>query len=355
MSVNGSLSGDLTTTQTAFSAKKLLERATPYCILAQTGDVRPHPGNSTKTMNMRRYKFAPNTNKFTALGVPVSAAGFTLSEGVTPALLDLVVENFDVTLQQYGLVTGVTDVVEDTQIDDVLAEIYGGLGEVAGPMIEMMQWEAIRTGATVVKLTGGVAAENLIVAAIGMGEIRSAVRTLRANHAKFISNVVKSDVRWGTQAIEPAFVAVINSDLEGTIRKQFGDNFTPVARYGSGATVLEGEFGKAENVRFLSSSLVGKRANAGAAVGTAANLLSDNGTNVNLYDVIVMGKGAWVGTALKGMYAVSPVLIRAKPSESDPLAQRSKAGFKTMQAAIVTQPAHIVKIVTGALKDSLLS
>lgn len=355
MSVNGSTSGDLNVTQQAYSAKKLLERATPYCILQQTGEMKPHPANNTKTLNMRRYKFAPNTNKFSALGVPLSATGFALTEGVTPALLDLVVENFDVTLQQYGLVTGVTDIVEDTHIDDVLADIYGGLGEVAGPMIEMMQWEAIRTGATVVKLAGGVASEALIVAAIGMGEIRSAVRTLRANHAKFISNVVHSDVRWGTQAIEPAFIAVINSDLEGTIRKQFGDNFTPVAKYGNGASVLEGEFGKAENVRFLSSSLVGKRANAGAAVGTAANLLSDNGVNVNLYDVIVMGKGAWVGTALKGLYAVSPVLVRAKPSESDPLAQRSKAGFKTMQAAIVTQPAHMVKIVTGALKDSLLS
>ena len=86
--------------------------------------------------------------------------------------------------------------------------------------------------------------------------------------------------------------------------------------------------------------VVGKRANVGAVVGTAANLLSDNGTNVNLYDVIVMGKGAWVGTALKGMFAVSPVLVRAKPSDSDVLAQRSKAGFKTMQSAVVTQPAH---------------
>ena len=355
MSTYGSTSGDLTITQTAHSAKKLLERAAPYCILAQTGEMRQHAANQTKTMNIRRYKFAPNSNKFSALGVPVNASGFVLTEGVSPTLLDIVVENYDVTLQQYGAATGVTDVVDDTAIDDVLTEIYGNLGEVAGPMIEMMQWEVIRTGSTIVKLAGGVGAENLIVAALGLGEIRSAVRALRANHAKFITNVVKSDVKWGTQAIEPAFIAVVNSDLEGTIRKQFGDAFTPVARYGAGATILEGEFGKAENVRFLSSSLVGKRANVGATVGTAANLLSDNGTNVNLYDVIVMGKGAWVGTALKGMFAVSPVLVRAKPSDSDVLAQRSKAGFKTMQSAVVTQPAHMVKIVAGALKDSLLA
>ena len=241
--------GDLTITQAAYSARQLLERATPYCILQQTGQMKPLPGNNTKTISMRRYKFAVNTNKFSALGVPMTASGFELTEGVTPAQLDIAVENFDLTLKQYGLVTGVTDVVDDAHIDPVLQEIYGGLGEVSGPIVEMMQWEAIRTGSTNVKLAGGVGAENLIVAALSLGELRAAVRNLRGNHARFITKVVKSDVKWGSQAIEPAFIAVFHSDLEGTIRKQFGDAFTPVARYGSGATVLQGEFGKAENVR----------------------------------------------------------------------------------------------------------
>ncbi len=347
--------GSITPTQAAYSAKVLLERAVPFLILEQIGQMKPLPANNTKTISMRRYKFAPNSSKFSALGVPLTASGFALTEGVTPTQLDIAVENFDLTLQQYGLVTGVTDVVDDAHIDPVLSEIYGGLGEVSGPIVEMMQWEAIRTGSTNVKLAGGVGSEATIVAALSLGELRAAVRNLRGNHARFITKTVKSDVKWGTQAIEPAFVAIVHSDLEGTIRKQFGDAFTPVAKYGAGATVLQGEFGKAENVRFLSSTLVGKRANAGAAVGTATNLLSDGGTTVNLYDVIVLGADAWCGVALKGEYAVTPTLVRAKPSESDPLAQRSKAGFKTMQGAIVTQPAHTCKIICGALKDSLLA
>lgn len=346
--------GDLTVTQAAHSAKKLLERATPYLVLQQTGDTRPLPSNSTKTLNMRRYKLAPNTGKFSALGVPLSHTGFVLSEGVTPAAMDISVENFDLTLQQYGMVVSTSDVVDETHIDPVLDEIYGGLGEVSGPMIEYMQWEAVRTGSTNVRLAGGVGAEASIVAPVSIGEIRAAVRNLRANHARFITKTVKSDVRWGTQSIEPAFIAVINSDLEGTIRKQFGADFTPVSDYGAGATVLQGEFGKVENVRFVSSSIVGKRPNAGAAVGTATNLLSDNATNVNLYDIVIFGANAWCGVALKNEFAVVPTLVRAKPSESDPLGQRSKAGFKTMQGAIVTQPAHTVKIVCGALKDTLL-
>ena len=346
--------GDLSTTQAAYSSRKLLERATPYCILQQTGDAKPLPGSSTKTINFRRLRFATNGGKFSATGVPADHNGFLLTEGVTPASLDLVMENYDLTLQQYGMVTGVTDVVDETHIDNVLEEIYGGLGEVHGPVMEMMQWELLRTGTTNVTLAGGVGSEAAIASPLSLAELRGAVRNLRGNHARFITKTVTSDVKWGTQAIEPAFVAVINSDLEGTIRKQFGIEFTPVAKYGSGATVLQGEFGKAENVRFLSSTLIGKRPNAGAAVGSAPNLLSDNGVNVNLYDILIFGQNAWVGVALKGSFAVTPTLVKAKPSESDPLAQRSKAGFKTMQGAKVTQPAHIRKIICGALKDSLL-
>jgi N4-gp56 family major capsid protein len=144
-------------------------------------------------------------------------------------------------------------------------------------------------------------------------------------------------------------VAICHSDLEGSIREQLGTAFTPVADYGSGATVLQGEFGNFENVRFLSSSLLGKRANAGGAISSHTTLLSDGGTLANLYDVMVFAADAWCGVALKGEFAVHPTMVRATPSDSDALAQRSKAGYKTMQGAKVTQPAHIKKIVTGAL------
>ena len=70
--------------------------------------------------------------------------------------------------------------------------------------------------------------------------------------------------------------------------------------------------------------------------------------------MLVFGADAWAGVALKGEYAVTPTMVRAQASDSDPLAQRSKAGYKTMQSVKVLQPAHIKKIVTGAFKDSQL-
>jgi len=349
----------ITPTQQAFSCKTLLERALPFLILEQIGQLKPLPAHQTKTMNFRRHKLTAVASQVGANGEVLQAgalSAFVLTEGTTPTELATSMENIDVTLAQYGAVVSVTDQVDDTHIDNVLEEYMGILGENAGQVIELMRWIGIAGAAGVnVLFTNGVAGDSTVATAFGPKELRAAVRSIRANHGRPITKVVKSNVNYGTQAIEPAFIAVVHSDLEGSIRKNLGANFTPVADYGSNASILQGEFGNFENVRFLSSSLMGKRPNAGGLAATHTTLHSDNATNVNLYDVLVFAADAWAGVALKGAYGVQPTMVRATESDSDPLAQRSKAGYKTMQAVKVLQPAHIKKIVTGAFNDANLA
>lgn len=335
--------GDITPTQAAHSAKELLKRAIPYMVLEQIGNLKALPSNSTKTINYRRHK----------LPIPTDATGFVLTEGTTPASKVATMENVDLTLVQYGAVLETTDVVEDTHIDNVLSEYMGLLGENAGQVIELMRWEAIRTGtAANVILAGGAANEGAITGALLKVDLRAALRSIRANHGRPISQIIKSDVRFNTESVEAAYVAIVHSDLEGTIRDTFGSSFTPVADYGSGAKVLDGEFGNFENIRFVSTALLGKRVGTTGfpTVAAAPTLLSDNGTHANLYDVIVFAADAWIGVALKGEHAVHPTMVSAKPSDSDPLGQRRKCGYKTMQNARVTQVAHVKRIVCGALK-----
>ena len=337
--------GDITPTQAAHSAKELLKRAIPYMVLEQIGNLKALPSNSTKTINFRRHK----------LPIPTDVTGFVLTEGTTPASKVATMENVDLTLVQYGAVLETTDVVEDTHIDNVLSEYMGLLGENAGQVIELMRWEAIRTGtAANVILAGGVGTEASIVAGLLRADLRAALRSIRANHGRPISQIIKSDVRFNTESVEAAYVAIVHSDLEGTIRDTFGSSFTPVADYGSGAKVMQGEFGNFENIRFISTALLGKRVGTTGfpTVAAAPTLLSDNGTHANLYDVIVFAADAWIGVALKGEHAVHPTMVSAKPSDSDPLGQRRKCGYKTMQNAKVTQVAHVKRIVCGALKSA---
>lgn len=335
--------GDITPTQAAHSAKELLKRAIPYMVLEQIGNLKALPSNSTKTINFRRHK----------LPIPTTAAGNVLAEGTTPVSKVATMENVDLTLVQYGAVLETTDVVEDTHIDNVLSEYMGLLGENAGQVIELMRWEALVAGtAANVVLAGGAASEAAITGALLKVDLRAALRSIRANHGRPISQIIKSDVRFNTESVEAAYVAIVHSDLEGTIRDTFGASFTPVADYGSGAKVMQGEFGNFENIRFISTALLGKRSGTTGfpTVAAAPTLLSDNGTHANLYDVIVFAADAWIGVALKGEHAVHPTMVGAKPSDSDPLAQRRKCGYKTMQNAKVTQVAHLKRIVCGALK-----
>lgn len=312
-------------------------------VLEQFGNLKPLPANNTKTIDFRRHK----------LPIPTDAAGNVLAEGQTPASKVATMESIPLTLTQYGAVLATTDVVEETHIDDVLKEYMGMLGENAGQIVELMRWDAIRTTAAVnTILANFVGTEALVATTITKVEMRAALRSVRAQHGRPITQLVKSDVRWGTQACEPAYVLVCHSDLEGSIRESLGTGFTPVADYGSGATVLQGEFGNFENIRFVTTALLGKRANAGGLAATHTTLLSDNGTNVNLYDMLLFAADAWAGVALKGEFAVTPTMVSNKPTDSDPLGQRRKCGYKTMQGCVVTQPAHVKKIVVGALKTA---
>lgn len=345
--------GDITPTQAAFSNLKVLERATPYEVLGQLGQMKTLPARSTKTIDFRRHRLAASAN-VDAHGAALNHTGFLATEGVTPTAIATTMDSVNVTLAQYIAIVQWSDVIDDTHIDDVLTEYMGSLGELGGQIVEFMRWEAIRTGTTFTRLAGGVGAENLIVAPAGIAEFRAAIRTLRANHAKKIGTLRRAGMQWGSEALEASFAMVMHTDLEGTVRKVLGAQFTPVADYAPGAQVLVGEFGNFEDVRFISSDMIGKRANAGATVGTAPNLFSDNATNVNLYDMVLMGADAWGSIALRGEHAVTPMLVKARPSDSDPAAQRNKASIKLMQAAKVLQPAHMVKIVTGAYSDAQL-
>lgn len=346
--------GDITPTQAAFSVRQTLDRAKGYLVLEPFGQMKTLPERSTKTMDFRRHKLAASAN-IDSHGNAKNHTGFLVpTEGVTPPSISTTMDSVTVSMQQYIAIVEWSDVVDDTHIDDILAEYMGSLGDLAGQIVEFLRWEAIRTGATFVKLAGGVGAEASIVAPAGKAEIRAAIRTLRSNHAMRISGMTPAGVAYGSQSLEPSFVMVMHTDMEGTVRKVLGTDFTPVSDYGPGAQRLMGEFGNFEDVRFVSSDLVGKRANAGATVGAAPNLFSDNGVNVNLYDMVLMGKDAWGGMALRGDFAVQPMLVKAKPSDSDPAAQRNKASIKMLQAAKVLQPAHLVKIVTGAYSDAQL-
>ena len=319
--------GDITPRTAAYAEKELLKRGLPYLVLEKFGQAKSLPSNSTKVEKFRRYNALSNT--------PVA-----LTEGVTPASQTLTVTDVTATLVQYGGLVGISDVIIDTHEDNTLNEAVVLLGEQAAQMIEKMRFGVIKAGTNV--LFGNGAIRTAVNTAITTAMQRKAVRSLKRQNARPITTIVRSTPSYGTENVAPGFVGLCHPDLEGDIRSMTG--FVPAEKYGS-ITPWENELGKVDDVRYVTSSIFEPWADAGGAKGT---MLSTTGTLADVYPVIYLGRDAYGIIALKGQYAVTPMVVNPKPSDSDPLAQRGSVSWKAMQSCVLLNDLWIARLEVSA-------
>lgn len=319
--------GDISPRTAAYAEKELLKRGLPYLVLEKFGQAKSLPENSTKVIKFRRYNALPNTPT-------------TLTEGVTPAGQTLAVTDVTATLAQYGDKVTITDVILDTHEDPTLNESVALLGEQAAQMIEKMRFGVLKAGTNVLYANG--AGRNAVNTAITLTLQRRAVRALKRQNARFITSIVRSTPSFGTENVAPGFVALIHPDLEADVRGLTG--FVPAEKYGT-ITPWENELGKCEDVRYVSSTIFEPWADAGGAKGT---MLSTSGTSADVYPVLFVARDAYGIVALKGMYALTPMVVNPKPSDSDPLAQRGHVAWKAMQTCTILNDAWMVRAEVAA-------
>ena len=319
--------GDISPRTAAYAEKELLKRGIPYLVLEKFGQAKPLPEGNSKTIKFRRYTALPNT--------PVA-----LTEGVTPVGQTLAATDVTATLSQYGDKITITDVILDTHEDPVLNESVALLGEQAAQMIEKMRYGVLKAGTSVQYANG--AQRDAVNTALTITVQRRCTRALKRQNGRAITTVVRSTPAYGTEAVAPSFIGLCHPDLEGDIRSLAG--FVPVEKYGT-LTPYENEIGKCEDVRYLSSTIFEPLANAGGAKGT---MLSTAGTNADVYPVLYLARDAYGIVALKGMWAVTPMVVNPKPSDSDPLAQRGHCGWKAMQTAVILNDAWMCRAEVAA-------
>jgi len=319
--------GDISPRTAAYAQKDLLKRGLPFLVLEKFGQANSLPANSTKVTKFRRYTALSNT--------PVA-----LTEGVTPAGQTLSHTDITATLSQFGDKITITDVIMDTHEDDVLKEATNLLGEQAAQMIEKMRFGIIKAGSNLIYANG--TARTDVNTPVTLALQRKAVRTLKRQNARPITSVVRSTPNYGTEAVAPGFVALIHPDCANDVRNMAG--FTPAEKYGS-MTPWENELGKCEDVRYVESTIFEPWSNAG---GDKLTMLSTGGTKADVYPIIYLGRDAYGIVALKGMFSITPMVVNAKPSDSDPLAQRGHCGWKAMTTCVVLNDAWQVRLECGA-------
>jgi N4-gp56 family major capsid protein len=319
--------GDISPRTAAFAAVEMLKRGLPYLLLEKFGQAKTLPENASKVITFRRYN-------------SLDATPNALTEGVTPEAKQLSVTDVPATLGQYGDRVTISDVVLDTHEDPVLNEAVEILGEQAAEMIETVRFNVLKAGTNVFYANG--AARTAVNTALSLTMQRKITRAMKRQNARKITRVIRSTPSYGTQAVAPSYVALCHPDLEKDIRAMTG--FQAVETYGQ-LTPYESEFGKVEDVRYITSTIFDSWANAG---GNKGSMISTAGTKADVYPVLFLGRDAYGIVALKGMNAVVPMVVNPKPSDSDPLAQRGHVGWKSMQTAVILNDAWMVRAEVAA-------
>ena len=330
--------GDITSVQAAYLYPKMLDHVMPTQILNRFGQLIPIPLNKTQTIKAERL-------------VPYDHLTTPLQEGVTPSIKGTSIEIVTGTLQQWGDVRGATDVFLDThELGGMILDKIGKLtGEQAGKTAEQLTYNVLKGGTAVYYANG--AARTDVNTPISLSKQRAVVRALRAADAKPITEVLSASPNIGTAPIEEAYVAIGHTDLESDIRNLAG--FIPVAEYGSRKPLCAQEIGSVENVRYLLHKDMSPIEDAGGLDGNVVE--STTGTNADVYPIIYLGQDAFAVTPLKNQQigedhnlAVSPIVIQAKPSASDPLGQRALVGWKAWFTAFRLNETWMARLEVAA-------
>lgn len=329
MTVTTSTSAGISQRTNVYAAREMLKHAMPELVLDRTAKPVRMPKNKSRTIKFRRP-------------VPFTAADTPLQEGVTPTASAFAYEDVSATLNQYGDLVIVTDVIEDTHEDPVLNDAAVQCGENIGRTIEKLNYGVVRAGTSVIYSNGSD--RSSVNTPISLSKLRAAVRALRGQKAKWITKVQGGSTDFATTPISRAFVAMSHSNLESDIRNLPG--FVPCEKYGSKNLISEYEIGAVESVRFVLSADLPAFEDEGAATST---MISTSGSNADVYPLIVFGQEAWASVNIRDKNTVSPHIVPVNEvSKSDPLAQRGYVGWKTWHAATILNQAWMTRIECAA-------
>ena len=305
-----------------------LKHAEPIAVLSKYGMSKPVPRNKAESVKFRRP-------------VPLELAKTPLTEGSAPTSKALTYEDVTVTLDQYGDVVELTDKVQDLAEDPVLQDATELTGEQAGETIESLMWGILRGGTNVHYSNGS--ARTDVNTPVSLAKQRAITRALKSERAKKVTNMVSSSVKYGTEAIDAAFIAAGHTHLEADIRDLPG--FVPTEKYGS-MKPLPYEIGKVEDVRYVLTPVLESFEDAGGAVN---GMVSATGTNADVYPIIYFGKDAFGHIALKGKEAVEMKIRQPGQIDSnDKLGQVGWVGWKTWWQGFRANEAWMARLEVAA-------
>ena len=219
-----------------FYDKKLLETAKTRLVHAEFGQKRSIPRHGGKRVEFRKYDlFTPDVGRL------------TLEEGITPAGQVLSQSKVEAEVAQYGAYVEISDLLDMTAYDEVIADSAELLGEQLGTVIEWVTRDAM-CATTNVQFANGKEERSEIGPddVLTVTEIRKAVRTLKKNKARTFNSAPDGSVR------RPHFVCICSPDA--TYDLQNDPLWQDVSKYSNAEQIYSGEIGRLFGVVFVEAT-----------------------------------------------------------------------------------------------------
>jgi len=270
-----------------------------------------------------------NVIKFRRYG-NLSAATTALVEGVTPAGSSLSVTDVTATVAQYGDYITITDVIDYESKDPVLIETAEILGDQMGDTLDQLTRDVIAAG-SVVQYAGASSNSRDTVGStdlIDVDDIKIAVRTLKNAKARKITRMINASTGIATEPVNASYIGLCHPNTTYTLKGLTG--FTSVEKYASTVSVMEGEIGKIDEVRFIES--------------TNCKTFTGGEGSITVYATIILGMDAYGITRISGEAVKNIVKPLGSAGTADPLEQRATSGWKATFVAKILNDAFMVRI-----------
>ena len=343
-------------------------------IYGQFADRKSMPKKMGKTFKISKflhmYDRALNDAEFAAKGflsarsvaeVNTALSNATLSEGagaVNKRSLQKV--TMETSLARYGEMIDYSDEVELFSEDAIQVRYREELGELANSRMEdLIQLDMLSTGT--VMYAGSATAIDEIDAdsTVSYDLIRKAVRKLVRNRAQKTTQMVTGSTKIDTQTVAKAYYAIIGAnvkgDLETLTRGTVADNGTtefvyiPAHKYGSAATLAEGEVGAMHEVRFIESEAAVVYAGEGADATGYTGTLSVTSGNFDVFPILFPTQGSFATVGLKGQ---GKIKFNAKSPEAvenaNPYGTNGFFSYNFFYAGIVLEEEKLLKVLVSA-------
>lgn len=212
--------------------RQLLESAKTRFVHASFGQTRPIPKNNGKRVEFRRWNIFDANDALKAL-----------EEGVTPNGQALSQSTVEARVNQYGAYVEVSDLLDLTAYDQVIADSAELLGEQLGTVVEWVTRDAMCSGSNVQRANGKTSRTELTSAdKLTVDEIRKAVRTLKRAKARPFND--------GSR--KPHFICICSP--EATYDLQSDPLWQDVSKYSNAEQIYSGEIGRLFGVVFVEST-----------------------------------------------------------------------------------------------------